>query len=152
MVRDIKRVRDRVPVLPTMAASPTAPETPGNAELTPSARQDVTPGGSRNATARPSDASVPIQASATDRPTAAARRALRSEAEAVADNEAQNQELTELRRALQQTEWQSEAYQEQLAQERDRNRALEEQLAARRDATLGRGRNTTASLSDAPYP
>jgi len=258
MVRDIKRVRDRVPVLPTMAASPTAPETPGNAELTRSARQDVTPGGSRNATARPSDASVPMQASATDRPAtaalpksdkpvmptrdkpstaarstapkaapeapadargarrrlkitaiaasliaaaasgwlyrgevanhvemtmppatqagdglaevkqalqqerdraeklarelAAAWRALRSQAEAVADNAAQNQELTDLRRALQQTEWQSEAYQEQLAQERDRNRALEEQLAARRDATLGRGRNTTASLLDAPYP
>jgi hypothetical protein len=39
-----------------------------------------------------------------------------------------------------------------LAQERDRNRALEEQLAARRDATPGRGRNATASLSDTPKP
>ncbi len=263
MVRDIKRVRDRVPVLPTMAAWPTAPEAPGNAELTRSARRDATPGRGRNATTSPSDAPGPMQVSATDRPATAALpksdkpatpardkpstaarstapeavrptasleapadtrgawrwpkiaaiaasvvavgaggwlyrgevanhvemaippatqagddlaevkqalqqerdkaeklarelaeawRALRSQAEAVADNAAQNQELTDLRRALQQTEGQSEAYQELLAQERDRNRALEEQLAARRDATPGRGRNATASLSDAPYP
>ena len=72
MVRDIKRVRDRVPVLPTMAAWPTAPEAPGNAELTRSARRDATPGRGRNATTSPSDAPGPMQVSATDRPATAA--------------------------------------------------------------------------------
>src|SRR5258708_5418287 len=33
MLRDIKRVKDRVLVLPTMAARPTAPESPDNPEL-----------------------------------------------------------------------------------------------------------------------
>jgi Skp family chaperone for outer membrane proteins len=253
MVRDIKRVRDRVPVLPTMAAWPTAPEAPRNAELARSACRRATPGRGRNATASPPDNPGPVQASAADRPATAALpksdkpatpardkpstaarptapleapadtrgawrwlkiaaiaasviavaasgwlyrgeanvemtippatqagddlaevrqalqqerdnaeklarelaamwRTLRSQAEALADNAAQNQELTDLRRALQESERQSEAYQELLAQERDRNRALDEQLAARRDATQGRGRNATASRSDTPYP
>ena len=261
-MRDIKRVRDRVPVLPTMAAWPTAPEAPRNAEPARSACRHATPGRGRNATARPPDKPGPMQASATDRPATAALpksdkpatrardkpstaarstapeaarptapleapadtrgawwwlkiaaiaasviavaasgwlyrgevanvemtippatqagddlaevkqalqqerdkaeklardlaamwRALRSQAEALADNAAQNQELTDLRRALQESERQSEAYQELLAQERDRNRALDEQLAARRDATQGRGRNATASRSNTPYP
>jgi hypothetical protein len=251
MVRDIKRVRDRVPVLPTMAAWPTAPEAPRNAELARSACRHATPGRGRNATAsppdRPATAALPKSdkpaTPARDKPSTAARsiapeaarptapreapadtrgawrwlkiaaiaasvtavaasgwlyrgevanvemtilpatqagddlaevkqalqqerdkaeklarelaamwRALRSQAEALADNAAQNQELTDLRRALQESERQSEAYQELLAQERDRNRALDEQLAARRDATQGRGRNATASRSDTPYP
>ena len=231
MVRDIKRVRDRVPVLPTMAAWPTAPAAPCNAELARSA--------CRHATDRPAAAALPKRGKpatpARDKPSIAARptapleapadtrdawrwlkigaiaasvvagaasgwfyrgevanvemtippaaqagddlaevkqalqqerdkaeklarelaavwRALRSQAEALADNAAQNQELTDLRRALQESERQAEAYQELLAQERDRHRALGEQLAARRDATPGRGRNAVASRSDAPYP
>ena len=86
------------------------------------------------------------------RELATAWRALRSQATALADNAAQNQELTDLRQALQQPEESAAAYQELLAQERARNQGLEEQLAARRDATPGRGRNATASLSDTPDP
>jgi curved DNA-binding protein CbpA len=70
----------------------------------------------------------------------------------LSDTAAQNQELTDLRLALRQTEGQSEGYQELLAQERDRNRRLEEQLAARQDAPAGHGRNVVASLSDTPDP
>jgi hypothetical protein len=264
MLRDIKRVRGRVAVLPTMTARPTAPEAPGNPELPRSARRDSTPGRSSNATASLSDRPGPTPTPATDKPataplptrdkpvmpagakpaTNAARptapeaerptapleaptdtrrarwwlkiapitaclvavaagwwlyrsevtnpvemtippatlaeddlaqvkqalqqerdkaeklarelttawRELRSQAVALADNAAQNQELTDLRQALQQTERQSEAYRESLAQERARNRGLEEQLAARQDTTPSRGRNATASLSDTPVP
>jgi hypothetical protein len=244
MLRDIKRVRGRVPVLPTMAARPTAPAAPGHPEL---ARRD--------ATASRSDIPGPTQALATDRPATAPRpasdkpvmpvadkpatmatrptapteaptdtprarhwlkivplaaclvavaagwwlrgevaspiamaiasatgagddvapvnqalqqerdkaeklarelttawRELRSQAVALADSAAQRQELTDLRQALQQTERQSEAYRESLAQERARNRGLDEQLAARRDTTPSRGRNAMASLSDTPVP
>jgi hypothetical protein len=68
------------------------------------------------------------------------------------DKAAQNQELTGLRQALQQAEWLWAAYQELLAEERARSQGLGQQLAARRDATPGRGRNATASLSDTPVP
>src|SRR5216683_2169666 len=264
MLRDIKRVRGRVAVLPTMTARPTAPEAPGNPELPRSARRDSTPGRSSNATASLSDRPGPTPTPATDKPataplptrdkpvmpagakpaTNAARptapeaerptapleaptdtrrarwwlkiapitaclvavaagwwlyrsevtnpvemtippatlagddlaqvkqalqqehdkaeklarelttawRELRSQAVALADNAAQNQELTDLWQALQQTERQSEAYRESLAQERARNRGLEQQLAARQDTTPSRGRNATASLSDTPVP
>jgi hypothetical protein len=240
MLRDIKRVRGRVPVLPTMAARPTAPDAPGHPEL---ARRD--------ATASRSDILGPTQAPATDKPATAPRaasdkpvmpvadkpatmaapteaptdtprarhwlkivplaaclvavaagwwlrgevaspvamtiapatgtgddvapvnqalqqerdkaeklarelttawRELRSQAVALADSAAQHQELTDLRQALQQTERQSEAYRESLAQERAHNRGLDEQPAARRDTTPGRGRNAMASLSDTPVP
>jgi curved DNA-binding protein CbpA len=70
----------------------------------------------------------------------------------LSDKAAQNQELTDLRQALQQAESLTATYQELLAQERARSQALEEQLAARRDATPGRGRNATASPSDTPDP
>jgi hypothetical protein len=248
MLRDIKRVRGRVPVLPTMAARPTAPDVPGHPEL---ARRDATPSDGRNATASRSDIPGPTQAPAMDKPATAPRpasdkpvmsvadkpatmaapteaptdtprarhwlkivplaaclvavaagwwlrgevaspvamtiapatgtgddvapvnqalqqerdkaeklarelttawRELRSQAVALADSAAQRQELTDLRQALQQTERQSEAYRESLAQERAHNRGLDEQPAARRDTTPGRGRNAMASLSDTPVP
>ncbi len=87
------------------------------------------------------------------RELATAWRELRSQGTALADKAAQDQELTDLRQALQHTERQSEAYQQFLAQERARNLALEEQLAARRDVPPLRGRNNaTASLSDTLGP
>ena len=69
------------------------------------------------------------------RELAAARDQLQSKATASGDKAARNRELTDLRQALQQTERQSRAYKELLAQELARNRVLEEQLAAHRDAT-----------------
>jgi hypothetical protein len=251
MPRDIKRARDRVPVLPTMTALSTPPQTSDNPELARSAGRDgnataslsdtpestqalttdkpataplprsdkpVVPAGAKPATiaARPT---VPFEAPTDDTPRtprwpmiaviaaslaaaapgwwlyrsevathvemtippttrasddlaqvkqalrqerdkaeqlarelATAWRELRSQAVALADNAANNQELTDLRQALQQTERQSEVFQEFLVQERARNRGLEEQLAARLDSMPGRGRNATTSLSDIPGP
>jgi len=57
-----------------------------------------------------------------------------------------------LRQALQQAQAAAAAYQESLAQERVRNQQLAQELAARRDATPGRNRNATASLSSTPDP
>jgi hypothetical protein len=65
MIRDINRVGDGVPVLPTMAAKPTAPEAPGNPKLAGPARGDATPGRGRKATPGPSDSPKPAQAPAT---------------------------------------------------------------------------------------
>ena len=65
MMRDINRVGDGVPVLPTMAAKPTAPEAPGNPKLARPARRDATPGRGRKATPGPSDSPKPAQAPAT---------------------------------------------------------------------------------------
>jgi len=243
MLRNIKRVRGRVPVLPTMAARSTAPEAPGNPELAGSARRDSTPGRSHNPTASLSDTLGPTQVPVTDKPATAplptsdkpvmpagakpapnaarptappgtsheaptdtrrarqwltiatiatslvagaagwslyrsevanhaemtippatrasddlaqvnqalpqerdmaeklareqttAWRELRLQTVAVPDNAAQNQELTDLRLALQQAEASAAANQALLAQERARNQGLEEQLAARRDAS-----------------
>src|SRR5258707_1163445 len=61
------------------------------------------------------------------------------------DRTAENQQLAELRQARQQAEASATSYQESLVQERARSQALEQQLAALRDATSGRGRNTTTS-------
>ncbi len=66
MLRDIKRVRNRVAVLPTMAAQPTAPKAPGHSKPAGLARQDAPPGVGRNATARLSDTLGPTEATATD--------------------------------------------------------------------------------------
>jgi hypothetical protein len=71
MLRNIKRVRGRVPVLPTMAARSTAPEAPGNPELAGSARRDSTPGCSHNPTASLSDTPGPTQVPVTDKPATA---------------------------------------------------------------------------------
>jgi septal ring factor EnvC (AmiA/AmiB activator) len=60
--------------------------------------------------------------------------------------------LAQVKQALKQTEWQSAAYGDLLALERTRNQGLTEQPAARRDATPGRSRNATASLSSTPDP
>jgi hypothetical protein len=60
--------------------------------------------------------------------------------------------LAEVKQALKQTERQSAAYGDLLALERARNQGFAEQLAARRDATPGRSRNATASLSSTPDP
>ena len=79
---------------------------------------------------------------------ATARRELQTQTAALAkasDRTAENQQLAELRQARQQAEASATAYQESLAQERARSQALEQQLAALRDATPGRGRNTTTS-------
>ena len=56
----------------------------------------------------------------------------------LSDKAAQDQELTELLSALYKAKGESDAYQELLDQERDRNQRLEEQLAARQDATPDR--------------
>jgi hypothetical protein len=71
MLRNIKRVRGRVPVLPTMAARSTAPEAPGNPELAGSTRRDSTPGRSHNPTASLSDTPGPTQVPVTDKPATA---------------------------------------------------------------------------------
>jgi septal ring factor EnvC (AmiA/AmiB activator) len=89
------------------------------------------------------------------RELATARRELETQAAALtkaADKTAHNQQLSELRQALQRTEASAAAYQESLAQDRSRNQGLVQQLAARRDATPDRRRNVTASLSDTPGP
>ncbi len=70
----------------------------------------------------------------------------------LADKEAQDQELADLRQALRQTAEQSGKYQELLAQERTRNRGLEQQLAARQDAAPDHGRNAAANLLDTAKP
>ena len=84
------------------------------------------------------------------RELAAAWRALRSQATAMADNAAQDQQLTDLRQALQQTEASAAAYREMLAQERARNQDLQQQLAVRVEASPDRGSNAGASLSEMP--
>jgi hypothetical protein len=89
------------------------------------------------------------------RELASARRELETQAAALtkaADKTAHNQQLSEVRQALQQAQASAAAYQESLAQERARNQGLVEQLAARPDAAPGRGGSITASLSDAPRP
>jgi curved DNA-binding protein CbpA len=70
----------------------------------------------------------------------------------LSDKVAQNQELADLRQALQQTEGLAATYQELLAQERARSLELEGQLAARRDATPARDHNAMPSLSQTPDP
>lgn len=69
MLRDSKR--NRVTVLPTMAARPAAPEAPGNPEPARSARRDATPRRGRNTTTSPSPTSVPRQAPAIAKPATA---------------------------------------------------------------------------------
>jgi hypothetical protein len=71
MLRNIKRERGRVPVLPTMAARSTVPEAAGNPELAGSARRDPTPGRSHNPTASLSDTLGPTQVLVTDKPATA---------------------------------------------------------------------------------
>ena len=73
MMRDIKRARDRVPVLPTMTALPTPPQAPGNPEPARSAGRDAMPGRGGNATASLSDTPEPTQATATDKAATAPR-------------------------------------------------------------------------------
>jgi hypothetical protein len=67
MMRDVNRVGDGVPVPPTMAARPTAPEAPGNPELNRSARRDASPGRGRKATPSRSDTPKSAQGPATDK-------------------------------------------------------------------------------------
>jgi tetratricopeptide (TPR) repeat protein len=86
------------------------------------------------------------------RELAAAWRALRSQATAMADNAAQDQQLSDLRQALQQMEASAAAYREMLAQERARNQDLRQQLAVRGEASPDRGSNAAASLSKTAGP
>jgi hypothetical protein len=266
MLRNIKRERGRVPVLPTMAARSTAPEASGNPELAGSARRDPTPGRSHNPTASLSDTPGPTQVLVTDKPATAplptsdkpvmpagakpaanaarptapeaarptappgmsheaptdtrrarqwlkiaaiaaslvtvaagwwlyrsevanhvemtippatrasddlaqvnqalqqerdkaerlarelatAWRALRSQATALADNAAQNQELADLRLALQQAEASAAAYQGSLAQERARNQGLEQPMAARRERATDKPATAPLTASSKP--
>jgi hypothetical protein len=266
MLRNIKRERGRVPVLPTMSARSTAPEAPGNPELAGSARRDPTPGRSHNPTASLSDTLGPTQVLVTDKPATAplptsdkpvmpagakpaanaarptapeaarptappgtsleaptdtrrarqwlkiaataaclvavaggwwlyrsevanhvemtippatrasddlaqvnqalqqerdkaerlarelatAWRALRSQATALADNAAQNQELADLRLALQQAEASAAAYQGSLAQERARNQGLEQPMAARRERATDKPATGPLTASSKP--
>ena len=85
------------------------------------------------------------------RELAAAWLTLRSQATAMADNAAQDQQLTDLRQELQQVEASAAVYREMLAQERARNQDLQQQLAAG-DASPERGSNAAASLSEMPGP
>jgi hypothetical protein len=87
------------------------------------------------------------------RELATARRELETQAAALtkaADETAHNQQLSELRQALQQAQASAAASQESLARERARNQGLVQQLAARPDVTPSR--TATASLSDTPGP
>jgi hypothetical protein len=68
----------------------------------------------------------------------------------MADNAAQDQQLSDLRQALQRVEASSAAYQDMLALERARNQDLQPQLAARGDASPDRSINAAASLSTTP--
>jgi hypothetical protein len=74
----------------------------------------------------------------------------RDKTEKLADELTTN--LAEVKQALKQTERQSAAFGDFLALERARNQGFAEQLAARRDATPGRSRYGTASLSSTPNP
>jgi hypothetical protein len=65
----------------------------------------------------------------------AAWRELSAQAVALADKAAQEQELNDLRQALQESESSSASHAQLLAQERSQNYLLEQQLAARRDPT-----------------
>jgi hypothetical protein len=266
MLRNIKRERGRVPVLPTMAARSTVPEAAGNPELAGSARRDPTPGRSHNPTASLSDTLGPTQVLVTDKPATAplptsdkpvmpagakpaanaarptapeaarptappgtsleaptdtrrarqwlkiaataaclvavaggwwlyrsevanhvemtippatrasddlaqvnqalqqerdkaerlarelatAWRALRSQATALADSAAQNQELADLRLALQQAEASAAAYQGSLAQERARNQGLEQPMAARRERATDKPATAPLTASSKP--
>jgi peptidoglycan hydrolase-like protein with peptidoglycan-binding domain len=85
------------------------------------------------------------------RELAAAGHELETQAKMLAKTRTtQNQELTELRQALQQAQTAAAAYQESLAQERVRNQQLAQEAAARRDATPDRGRTALPSPSDTP--
>jgi hypothetical protein len=85
------------------------------------------------------------------RELAAAGHELETQAKMLAKTKTtQNQELTELRQALQQAQAAAVAYQESLAQERVRNQQLAQELAARQDATPDRGRTGLPSPSDTP--
>ena len=68
----------------------------------------------------------------------------------MADSAAQDQQLTELRQALQQGEASAAVYQEMLAQEPARNQDLQLQLGTRGDVSPDRGSNAAASLSETP--
>jgi len=65
----------------------------------------------------------------------AAWRELSAQAVALADKAAQEQELNDLRQALQESESSSASHAQLLAQERSQNYLLEQQLAARREPT-----------------
>jgi hypothetical protein len=84
------------------------------------------------------------------------RQALQQEHDksaAGANNGAHNQQLSDMRQALQQAKASAAAYQEMLAHERARNQDLQQQLATRRATPLpGRGRDATAGLSETPGP
>jgi hypothetical protein len=84
------------------------------------------------------------------RELATAWRALRSQATALADNAAQNQELTDLRLALQQAEASAAAYQGSLAQERARNQGLEQPMAARRERATDKPATAPLTASSKP--
>jgi peptidoglycan hydrolase-like protein with peptidoglycan-binding domain len=85
------------------------------------------------------------------RELAAAGHELETQAKMLAKTKTtQNQELTELRQALQQAQTAAAAYQESLAQERVRNQQLAQELAVRQDATPDRGRTALPSPSDTP--
>jgi hypothetical protein len=76
----------------------------------------------------------------------AAWRELSAQAVALADKTAQEQELNDLRQALQESESSSASHAQLLAQERSQNYLLEQQLAARRNLT------PAPSLTPAPVP
>jgi tetratricopeptide (TPR) repeat protein len=67
MLRDVKRVRNRVAVLPTLAAYPVAPETSRHAESVRSAREDVPKRRGRTAGSSTSDGFGPTQGQATNK-------------------------------------------------------------------------------------
>jgi hypothetical protein len=176
MQRGFKRVRYRVAVLPTMAACP-APEASRAAKPARSAPEEAPKSRGRTSRSSTSDGFSPAKARATDklataplpkgdvqralqqehdkaeqlaRELAAAWRGLRSQATAMADNAAHDQQLSDLRQGLQQAEASAAAHREMLAQERARKQDLQQQFAVRGEASPDRGSNAAASLSETP--
>lgn len=85
------------------------------------------------------------------RELAATRRVLETQATTLAEpgaKPADNQELAILKRALQEAETSTAAYQELLAQERARNQSLEQQLLARRETAPDPKGSDTAEGAD----
>jgi hypothetical protein len=176
MQRGFKRVRYRVAVLPTMAACP-APEASRAAKPARSAPEEAPKSRGRTSRSSTSDGFSPAKARATDklataplpkgdvqralqqehdkaeqlaRELAAAWRGLRSQATAMADNAAHDQQLSDLRQGLQHAEASAAANREMLAQERARKQDLQQQFAVRGEASPDRGSNAAASLSETP--
>jgi hypothetical protein len=67
MLRGFKRVRNRIAVLPTMAANPVAPEASRHAEPARSAREDAAKSLGRTSRSSTSDGFGPTPARATDK-------------------------------------------------------------------------------------